>query len=80
MTLRELRQKFEGSGGERVLELVERALEIWSQDAALGYMLAAAEREDMGDQAIRLMVSNMLELMDMMMLEEAAEVYRRSEY
>lgn len=52
----------------------------WSNQAALGYAISAAERVDMSSDEIEKMVGAMREEFDLQTLDSAAAVYRESDY
>lgn len=52
----------------------------WSNQAAFGYAIAAAEQNGMSIEDIQKLVNSMRLEMDNVTLEEAADIYRKSDY
>ena len=80
MTVKEYREKCLARGDKNFYEFMETALEIWSNDACIGYMIVAAQDASLNQEQIRSLVSEAKGAFDTLSLDEAAERYRHSSF
>lgn len=55
-------------------------MEMWSNQACLGYAIIAMRNKGLDEETIRKVVNAMRSEFDFTALEEAADVYRKSPY
>lgn len=55
-------------------------MEMWSNQACLGYAIAAMERKGLDKETIRKVIGAMQGEFDVKTIEEAADIYRQSSY
>ncbi|WP_171046314.1 hypothetical protein [Lentibacillus cibarius] len=55
-------------------------MEVWNNQAALGYTIAAAKKISLTDDAIQDLIKAMHSGFDMKTIEEAIDIYRKSSY
>ncbi len=80
MTVKQYREKCQARGDDKFYEFMETALEIWSNDACIGYMIVAAQDAGLNQEQIRSLVSEVKGALDALSLDEAAERYRHSSF
>ncbi len=78
MTVYNYRRGLERKGQPQFYEFIEPALEIWENDAALGYALAAAKAAELTESQIRELLWQMKCAFDEIGLDEAAKAWRSS--
>ena len=78
MTVYDYRKKLEKRHEEEFYEFIEPALEIWENDGALGYALAAARQLQLPDGTVRDLLYCMKCAFDEISLDEAAKAWRSS--
>lgn len=80
MTIKQYRDKCIKRGDEAFYAFMENALEIWQNDACIGYMIIAAEDAGLTDDQIRELISQIKEAFDVVTIDEAAERWRHSRF
>ena len=75
MKVKVYREKLERSGDADVYARLEESLDLWSNAACQGYLIAAARQAGAKPGQVRQMVQQLRWLLEEMTLEEAEEVY-----
>ncbi|MEK5070295.1 hypothetical protein [Sporosarcina sp. FSL K6-1508] len=65
---------------QTVVNHLHHSADEWNNQSALGYAIAAAEQVGIEDIDINLIVSAMKRAFDERTLEQAADIYRKSDY
>ena len=66
--------------GRSIAEVMADSVEIWSNDAARGYAIIAAELAGVDPATVKEIIRNMRRVFDDMTIDEAEEVYHTSPY